>query len=416
MPVRAADMIAPAMACLRVSIFGAPAGMGDGDQLQAVVAKVISAFLETRWEWPRKFEQMTPYAFVLTDPHAQVMDKRGLRALAAELQVKLFGAEGEGEVSLLMFEGADVEVKRFAHLPAAEVQRLLDGAPLDPPFAGALDRFTAGARPAPGPSFDLDDLDMVDEAPAPPPRPAMPPRNPPLEALYGGFYLTVSESFIGCIALCRRERRDRFLSPDLSCAEPLPGMEAEAFDEGCVDSARLALAQDAPGLLFVPLSFSSLVRPAGRRAYARFLSTLPAEDRARLGAAIYDTPRAPSYYALSAIRRFLEPFFGEINLHVSDPAFEIDRLARDTVSSVTLALPDRDPAERMAAIRRFMQALPSYRRKRIWAGVSGLSTRAEIDACLALRTPVIAGPAVTELGHRPVGPRSLAAEALPLSA
>ncbi len=103
MPLRAAEMIAPAMACLRVSIFGAPAGLGDGDQLQAVVAKVISAFLESRWEWPRRFEQMTPYAFVLTDPHAQVMDKRGLRALAAELQVKLFGAEGEGEVSLLMF-------------------------------------------------------------------------------------------------------------------------------------------------------------------------------------------------------------------------------------------------------------------------------------------------------------------------
>src|SRR5882757_1309046 len=124
MAVSTADLICPAMACLRVSVLGMPAGR-DGPDLQVLVAKLVNAFLETRWEWPRRFEQMTPYAFVLTDPNADKMDKRALKALASELQIKLFGAESEdqGEVSLLVFEGSDVEVHRFARLPAEDVGR-----------------------------------------------------------------------------------------------------------------------------------------------------------------------------------------------------------------------------------------------------------------------------------------------------
>ena len=68
MAVSTADLVCPAMACLRVSVLGMPEGQ-DGPELQVLVAKLVNAFLETRWEWPRRFEQMTPYAFVLTDPN-----------------------------------------------------------------------------------------------------------------------------------------------------------------------------------------------------------------------------------------------------------------------------------------------------------------------------------------------------------
>ena len=184
-----------------------------------------------------------------------------------------------------------------------------------------------------------------------------------------------------------------------------------------MESTLKALEQDAAGLLFTPLSFSSLVRPTGRRAYARFLCHLPAEERERLGAAIYDTPRSPSYTALSTIRRFLEPFFGEISLQVRDPAFEVEKLPAEVVSSVILTLPpDRDPAERLAAIRRFMQKRDAYKKKRIWPGVAPLANPAELEACLALRTPIIGGPAVAELSERPFGVRSIDTEALPLKA
>jgi len=432
MPVSTADLVSPAMACLRVSILAPPGGQRAED-LQQLVAKVINAFLQSRWEWPRQFEQMTPYAFVLTDPRSERMDKRGLKALAGELQLKLFGSDGEGEVSLLMFEGSDMEVHRFARLSVDDVDRMLAGEAMNPPFEGSLDRILADPReerlarveavadrlnpnllqPAIPSAAELDDL-VFDAPLRAPPSPRVQGK---YESVYGGLYLSMTQSFVGSLALCRRPRRDRRLYPDLGSPEAMPGLSAEAFDEGCVESALRALEQDAAGLLFVPLSFSSLVRPTGRRAYARFLCHLPTEDRDRLAAAVYDTPRAPSFFALSTIRRFLDPFFGEINLHVHDPAFEVEKLPAEIVSSVTLALPaDREPAERLAAIRRFMQKRDAYKKKRIWPGVACVATRAELDACLALRTPVIGGPAVAELAAKPVGVRSVEAQALPVRA
>jgi hypothetical protein len=420
MPVSTADLVSPAMACLRVSIVAAPGGQ-SAKELQALVAKVINAFLETRWAWPRQFEQMTPYAFVLTDPRASHMDKRGLKALAAELQLKLFGADGDGEVSLLMFEGPDVEVHRFANLAVAEVDRMLAGEAMNPPFEGVLDRITPDqAREARLARIETAErvaptvgADIEDPAFDPPPRLATPRAEPKFEPVYGGLYLTLTHSFVGSLALCRRTRRDRHLTPDLGSAEALPGLAAETFDEGCVDSVLHALSQDAGGLLFVPVSFSSLVKPAGRRAYARFLCHLPAEHKDRLGAAIYDTPRDPSFFALSTIRRFLDPFFGEFNLHVADPGFEVEKLAPDIVSSVTLVLPEREASARAAAVRRFMQMKDAYKKKRIWAGVTGLLNSNELDACLSLRVPVIGGPAVAGLGPRPVGARTVDTSELP---
>jgi hypothetical protein len=414
MPVSTADLVSPAMACLRVSILSPPGGQDEGE-LQALVAKLINAFLQSRWEWPRQFEQMTPYAFVLTDPRAERMDKRGLKALAGELQLKLFGSEGEGEVSLLLFEGPDMEVHRFARLSVDDVERMLAGEALHPPIEGTLDFITAELARDDGPIWETTNSDEGDE---PPPRPQPIARRPGrYEAAYAGLYLASTQSVIGSFAFCRRPRRDRWLFPDLSTAEALPGLPAEDFDEGCVDSALQALQQRATGLLFVPLSFSSLVRPSGRRAYARFLCHLPAEDRVRLGAAIYDTPRVPSYFALSNIRRFLDPFFGELNLQVRDPAFEVERLGPEMVSSVTLALPpEREPAERLAAIRRFMLKRDIYKKKRIWPGVSPLANKAELEACVALRVPVLGGPAVAELSGKPAPARSLDPDALPLKA
>ena len=432
MPVSTADLVSPAMACLRVSILAPPGGQ-QAEDLQQLVAKVINAFLQSRWEWPRQFEQMTPYAFVLTDPRSDRMDKRGLKALAGELQLKLFGSDGEGEVSLLLFEGPDLEVHRFARLSVEDVDRMLAGEAMNPPFEGRIDRIAVDraredrlarieavahrlnpAPPQPASAPDAFD-DLLFEGPARAP-PA--PRGPGgYESVYAGLYSITTESFLGSLALCRRARRDRRAYPDLSAAEALPGLPAEAFDEGCVESALAALQQQAAGLLFVPLSFSSLVRPSGRRAYARFLCHLPAEERERLGAAVYDTPRAPSFFALSTIKRFLDPFFGEINLHVRDPAFEVEKLAPGMVQSVTLALAaDRDPAERLAAIRRFMQKREAYKKKRIWPGVAPLAHAAELEACLALRTPVVGGPAVAELAARSPGARSAPRESLPFKA
>jgi hypothetical protein len=427
MAVSTADLVCPAMACLRVSVLGMPDGR-DGPDLQALVAKLVNAFLETRWEWPRRFEQMTPYAFVLTDPNAAKMDKRALKALASELQLKLFGADGDaqGEVSLLVFEGSDVEVHRFARLPSEDIGRMLAGHRLEPPFEGSLDRIVASpasGRPSktatatavaavqsPAASEIFDDLEI-----GPPPERATSPAPAagPLEPLFSPLYMTATQRFIGNQVLCRRPGSRRM--PSLLGHAPLPDVPVEAFDEGCVEAAVWALSQGPGGLLFVPLSFSSLVRPAGRRAYARFLCHLPAEHKARLGAAIYDTPRDPSFFAMSTIRRFLDPFVGEINLHVSDPNFEIDKLAPGMVGSVTLVLPDAEPSMRMSAARQFLQSRGVYKKKRVWPGLGPVMNQGELDMCLSLRAPVISGPGIASLADKPVNLRAFDVDMLPLT-
>src|ERR1700749_811639 len=103
-----ADLVASALACLRVAIYGHKGRLAS-PELKALVAKLVTAFLETRWVWPRQFEQMTPYAFILSDPRAKAMDRAALQLLARELQVKLFGMDGGGEVVLLLFEGPEME-------------------------------------------------------------------------------------------------------------------------------------------------------------------------------------------------------------------------------------------------------------------------------------------------------------------
>lgn len=428
MAVSTADLVCPAMACLRVSVLGMPEGQ-DGPELQALVAKLVNAFLETRWEWPRRFEQMTPYAFVLTDPNAAKMDKRALKALAQELQLKLFGADGDtqGEVSLLVFEGSDIEVHRFARLPAEDVGKMLAGHRLEPPFEGSLDRIVAspalrretrlpkaeatGAY-APKPDAGVEVFDDLEIGPAPERAPPPPPTPGKFEPLFSPLYMTVTQSFIGNLVLCRRAGSRRI--PSLLGSTPLPDVTVEAFDEGCVEGAVWALSQGPGGLLFVPLSFSSLVRPAGRRAYARFLCHLPAEHKARLGAAIYDTPRDPSFFAMSTIRRFLEPFVGEINLQVSDPNFEIDKLAPGMVGSVTLVLPDAESSLRMSAAKQFLQARETYKKKRVWPGLGPVMNRGELETCLSLRAPVISGPGIARPAAKPVNLRAFDVDQLPL--
>src|ERR1700739_3869190 len=100
-----------AVACLRIV---AGASVPAANASAAVVGKLTGAFLDTRCAWPRRHGRIRVDAFLLADPRALEFDADELRALASELQVKLFGVEGEGEVCLLLFEGAQEEITRFA--------------------------------------------------------------------------------------------------------------------------------------------------------------------------------------------------------------------------------------------------------------------------------------------------------------
>lgn len=394
------DEASKAIACLRVILHGLES-RHHAAELDALVGKLINAFLETRWVWPRQFTQMTAYAFILSDPRVKALDKSALQALSRELQGKLFGASGGGEVALIVFEGEEPEVHRFAALEPEAVRKLASGeGGVSPPFEGQLSQVTPkGEKPIdPTPktvSFSTPKFE----------------RN--YEPLYRALYFAPSRRFFANIALCKPLGAPG-LRDVLVGAHVLPGVATEEFDEGCVESALEALRQ-APveGQLYVPLNFSSLVRPAGRLAYGEFIARLPAAHRAKLAAAIYETPRDPSFFALNQMSKYLAGHFAQVNLVVSDPAFEIEKLAQGAVASVGLVLPEVEPPARLAAIRRFMQSREMFKRKQIWPGVLGVSTRAELELCLELRAPTIGGPAVSDLTPSPIGAVSCGPDALP---
>jgi hypothetical protein len=404
------EAVSKAIACLRVHIHGA-VGRTSSPELNALVGKLINAFLESRWNWPRQFSQLSPYAFILSDPRTPELDKQALLALSRELQLKLFGVSGSGEVALLVFEGDEMEVHRFANLETGNLDKLMSGKgdEVFPPFDGQLSKLTSkGVKVLP---MRLDEPGWEGAQPVSFVTPKF-ERN--YEPLYRGFYFVPARRFFGNLCLCKPLGSDNLLD-FLVGAQVLRGVPTEEFDEGCVESAAAALAQaNAGGQLYVPLNFSSLVRPAGRKAYAEFLVRLPAAHKAGLVAAIYETPRDPSFFAMNQACKFLGDFFGQISLLVSDPAFEVEKLAPGLVSSVILILPDVDQPSRIAAIRNFMQQREIFKRRHILPGVWRVATRGELEACLSMRVPAISGGAISDLTSGPMGcvPREL--ENLPM--
>ncbi|HWW25806.1 MAG TPA: hypothetical protein VNZ85_07935, partial [Caulobacter sp.] len=129
-----------AIACLKIFV-GEELVFADTDTMAGVVAKVASAYLETHWTWPRRYGLVAPFSFVLADPRATSLDAEELCRMSRDLQYKLFGENGAGEVTLLMLEGDQAEVMRFAGTPALALKTLLDGLD-DGAFAGRVCKIT----------------------------------------------------------------------------------------------------------------------------------------------------------------------------------------------------------------------------------------------------------------------------------
>ncbi|CAN5282686.1 hypothetical protein BH10PSE3_BH10PSE3_17140 [soil metagenome] len=166
-----------ALACLKVTI-GEELRFGDNETMAAVVAKVAGAYLETTWLWPRRFGLVAPFSFVLADPRATQLDARELQALARALQHRLFGDAGQGEIALLMFEGDQADVMRFAGIPAQQVAALLAGED-DGTFLGRVCKITptevSSIVPKGGPVVGEPPMEDLAQEPLTPSRPVSPP-------------------------------------------------------------------------------------------------------------------------------------------------------------------------------------------------------------------------------------------------
>ncbi len=391
-----------AIACLRI-VVGESLQFTDAETMADLVSKVTAAYLETRWSWPRRHGLVAPFAFVLADPRATQLDPRELQVLAAELHQRLFGHEGAGEVSLLTFEGDQREVMQFAGANDKDLRAFLRGE-TDQFGAGRLCRITpdevVSLHPAGGPVIG----------------------SPPYEALlqepfeaglaFRGVYDSRKEIFIGSVADWQDADADSLFAPvgapstdaaelidrDLEVARAIAGASIE------VDQMRL----------FIPISFSTLVKPSARKALALIFEPLSAKARRRMVAVVYETPRSPSFQALTQVRKFLEPHVGGLALQVTDPDFQIDSLPPHLTKSVTLSLHGHDEKMRLQALNRFLGQSEAYHRKRVLQGVDNVRTRRELQVCLKHAAPYLTGPAITATLNRALEPTPYPVANLPL--
>lgn len=392
-----------ALACLKIFV-GEELRFTDSDSMAALVAKVAGAYLETTWLWPRRHGLVAPFSFVLTDPRAVKLDPRELQALARDLQHKLFGDKGDGEIALLTFEGDQSDVMRFAGVPTAQLKALLGGED-DGEFAGRICRITpAGVisiAPPGGPIVGEPPMEALHTEPV---------VAAPARTAYRGVFHTQREVFVGNFAVWREAGSASAFGLDA----PPAAVTAPEHDIPVLNGAKAMLTRFQAGVMFLPISFSTVIHPSARAELQPHLDALPRDQRGRLAAAIYDTPRAPTFSALSQLKRSLDPYFSRIDLRVTDPAFQIDDLPPDVANSITLELPATGEAARVAAISRFMRDAAGYRRKRVWQGITDVVTRRELNVALELGVPFLTGAAITELLEAPTDVVSCSALHLPL--
>ncbi len=387
-----------AIACLKVFFGEDPV---ETERNAALIAKVAGDYLKGAWLAPRRHGLVAPFSFVLADPRATRLDARELQALARALQHKLFGDDDDGEIVMLMFEGDQHEVMRFAGLPPRQLTLLLAGEE-DASLAGRVCRITPrdvrSVMPFGGPIAGVPTMEALAR---------LCPRPPPARVAWRGVYHVGRELFVGNVGVWREAG--------------LAGRPYEIYVDGQRQQHDLAILKAAiaaigpnSGVTYLPVGFSSALKPSLRAELEACLQSLPRDLRGRLAAGVYGVPRAPSFVALGQMKAFLDPYFSRVDLRISDPAFKVDDLAPGLAASVTFTPEGEVEASRVAAIGRFLKDAPAYRRRQVWQGVSDLRSPRELLAALDQGAPFVSGPMVTDLLEAPVNVTPYAKGQLPL--
>ena len=397
-----------AVACLRVLVDLSPSQRLKLDTLAPLIGKVTSAFLDSRWRWPRRFALLNPSAFMLTDPRAQQLDAAELQKLAEELQHKLFGVSDDGDVALLLYEGEAQDTASFAELPSESLMRAAKDGVWPTALAGTLRQITtAGEAPVAkhDPASPKEGLSLTPQK-----RSAA---EPATEANFRGIYLTLRQTFVGCVVAPSPPAAPMAFSV-VDGATHLPVDFADMFDSDCVDAGAERLATGAfTGVLAFPISFSSMARRSTREAYATKLEALTPFKKSQLAAMVYNVPRSPSFQVLAQLRQVLDRHFGLMDLFTTDPNFDVESLPNGATNFVTLMLPEAEDRVRHAAIKTFMERRDAFKRRQIWPAVSNVRSRADLATCLRVRVPFVTGLAICSPQAAPIGSRPYRAADLP---
>jgi hypothetical protein len=392
----------PAFACLRVEL--PPAWTPKLEAIHLQLEKVVEAYLEPHWSWPRRFSHLSDLTFLLADPRVALFSPAELRAVADDLQRHLFGGGAEGEVALLLFEGPEPAVMAFARLSAEEVAAVVaDPARLPP--GGRLTRVRPGDAP----------VERLGEAPPATPAPASGGVHPTHRYEVGvlGTYLLSREIFVGDVMAIAPAGEPHHFSVVEDEAH-LPADEA-VFDEVCFRAAAELLKHKAGGLpLGVPVAYSHVMRASQGGPFAELLGLLPTELRAQLGACVYGAPHTLSHGA-APLHRVLDAHFSLIDLVTADPGFEVEALAPHSVASVVFCLREHDQHARQAALRAFAARRHDYHHRGIRQVAANLRAPAELELAGRLGLHLVSGPAVSGFLATPVGGRAVPAASLPVS-
>ena len=395
----------PASACLRILLDLSDEKLAKLDALGPLVTKVTRAFLEGRWPAPRRYTTLTPYSFMLTDPNADALDIARLEKLAAELQTRLFGSSEAGDVTLLLHNGDDEATARFVTMDHATLKKVTQEPGQAAPFSGKLLKISTAASA--DTSLGWEAIEFKGARIPDSSGPGWP------AAVFHGVYYRVSQGFVGSgVSAIMPSGMDYNL---FGGADQLPGENAIDFDMRCIDVAAARLAgPPMTGALFMPVCFSAVMRPATREIYEAGLQKLPPEKRFQLVAVVYDVPRLPARHTYSHLHDLLDPHFAQLDLQISDPGFDLELVPAGAINTVTLRLPEGGEMVRSAAIRRFFEKRPIFKRQNVGAAFTNVRTKAELEACLRPPIAYVSGRGVCSPLTQPVGNLPCPESRLPL--
>lgn len=278
-------------------------------------------------------------------------------------------------------------VQAFAALDAEAVQAGLD----DP------QRFPAGGR-----LTHSQQIAMIETvAPAP-------------SAMYRGLYALERQAFVGDILTSTLS--DGAFDPTGASSLPTTG-DLVALDVAALEAARVLLRNPGHvGVVFIPLGFSGLFDPEAGVTYAKLLRGLPQERYNQLGVTVYGTPAGADARAIQWLATNLARTFSYVDLRLTAPRMIPVATREKLVSSLTLALPDASPADRLSMLSAWTKAAAGQDGRSILACVTNVQAAPEVSACAVAKVPFISGPGVSHRLAAPFGGRIKALGDLPVTA
>ena len=382
------------MACLRICIeHGARSVTLDG-VTPAKIDKTASGYIDQRWKAPRRHGRVGPGAYVLIDPIADVLDGEELRQLAAELQVHLFGTQGQQDLCMLTFEGDEDQVLKFTTLPEEELLAMRGGGEPPPPEGRTRIVSQDGVREiAPwGSTARVAAETAKAEA-------------PPVRLGWRGVYSLHNQRFEACQ-----------IQPFLKPGEAEPQNDADFMDRDlqALDRAVAALEGDPRLKAWVGVRLWSVARGGLRDTCRERFAAIPQAVRERLGAMVYDVPRDLPFSAIGPLRDLVQPYFARLGLCVNDPGFHLQALPEALAYCVVFQLPDEDEKARLLKAHRFLSARGQYVGRKIRIGLAGVKAPRELELAHKMGAHIVKGPMVSALFATPVADQVLPLTELPL--